>query len=409
MADGQGGAPTDSCSPIELLSRLDQLGERLSCCDLTFAIVAGVSQGFSALQRLLERRTGDRRPLLNRALQGLGTVISGQQIVRLAECADIVREDLIASQFFHADPWESTLFRTKLAGTRFLHAFDDYLAEYGHRAVAESDVMSPRFFEVPGEVLDVVRAHVKGASPMRDIRGRQSEAQEHALDRMRSAFRWRYHEWACARWWHARLSRFLALREANRHHLMYYICRATASSMMGRHFTSDGVLNQPDDIFFLVHDDIKQMVSGDSQNWKAVVASRRAERLRNTTQPALISSWSMDRRYDQRTNPHYRPGLYFMHSQSAPALCLGGFGSFAPRRISETFSEETLWSRLSSIRAWFHCLAWPEDSSQRWEAFFRMGPSSRGNMAFPPWRIFLESHDSYKTANTSPSMPTQDT
>ena len=72
MADGQGGAPTDSCSPIELLSRLDQLGERLSCCDLTFAIVAGVSQGFSALQRLLERRTGgDRRPLLNRALQGL--------------------------------------------------------------------------------------------------------------------------------------------------------------------------------------------------------------------------------------------------------------------------------------------------------------------------------------------------
>ena len=46
------------------------------------------------------------------------------------------------------------------------------------------------------------------------------------------------------------------------------------------------MLNQPEDIFFLTHDDIRQIVSGDSQNWKAVVASRRAERLRNTTQPA---------------------------------------------------------------------------------------------------------------------------
>ena len=288
MADGQGGAQTDSCSPIELLSRLDQLGERLSSCDLTFAIVAGVSQGFSALQRLLERRTGDEwRPLLNGALQGLGTVISARQIVRLAECADIAREDPVASQFFHAEPWESALFRTKLAGTRFLHAFDDYLAEYGHRAVAESDVMSPRFVEVPGEVLDVVRAHLNSPSPMRNIRGRQSEQQEHGLERMRSAFGWRSHEWACARWWHARLSRFLALREANRHHLMYFTSAVRQLLLtMGRHFTSDGVLNQADDIFFLTPDDLRKMVSGDSQNWKSVVGCRRAERLWNTAQPA---------------------------------------------------------------------------------------------------------------------------
>ncbi|MBA2253176.1 MAG: hypothetical protein H0W13_10845, partial [Nitrospirales bacterium] len=287
MVDRQSGAPTDSCPPIELLSRLDQLGERLSSCDLTFAIVAGVSQGFSALRKLLERRTGDDwRPLLNGALQGLGTVISARQIVWLAECADIARGEPVASQFFHAEPWEPAQFRATLAGTRFLHAFDDYLAGYGHRAVAESDVMSPRFCEVPGDVLDVVRAHVQGPSPMKDIRSRQSEARKHALERMRSAFGWRYHEWGCAQWWHARLSRFLALREANRHYLMYFTSAVRQLLLtMGRHFTSDGVLNQPDDIFFLTHDDIRKMVSGDSQNWKSVVTSRRAERLRNTTHP----------------------------------------------------------------------------------------------------------------------------
>lgn len=288
MADGQGGARRDSCSPIELLNRLDQLGERLSSCDLTFAIVAGVSQGFSALQHLLERRTGDdRRPLLNGALQGLGTVISARQIVSLSECADLAREDSVASQFFHAEPWESALFRTKLAGTRFLQAFDDYLAEYGHRAVAESDVMSPRFYEVPGEVLDVVRALIKAPSPISNIRRRQSEAQEHAFARMRSAFGWRYHEWVCAQWWYGRLSRFLALREANRHYLMYFTSAVRQLLLaIGRHFTSEGKLNQPDDIFFLTHDEIRRMVSGEAQDWKSMITSRRDQRAWDTMQPA---------------------------------------------------------------------------------------------------------------------------
>jgi rifampicin phosphotransferase len=288
MADAQRGSPTDVCLPLELLSRLDELGERLSSCDLTFAIVAGVSQGFSALRRLLERRTGGEwRQLLNGALQGLGTVISARQIVWLAECADIAREEPVASEFFRAEPWQPARFRATLAGTRFLHAFDDYLAEYGHRAVAESDVMSPRFFEVPDDVLDVVRAHVKAPSRMRDFRSRQSEAQEQALERLRSAFGWRYHEWVCARWWHMRLSRFLALREANRHALMYVTSAVRQLLLaMGRHFTSVGALNQLEDIFFLTRDEVRRMGLGESQNWKSMVASRRAERLRNATQPA---------------------------------------------------------------------------------------------------------------------------
>jgi hypothetical protein len=55
---------------------------------------------------------------------------------------------------------------------------------------------------------------------------------------------------------------------------------------MGRHYTSVGELNQPDDIFFFTHDDLRKMVSGGGQDWKSVVASRRTERLRNTMQPA---------------------------------------------------------------------------------------------------------------------------
>jgi rifampicin phosphotransferase len=290
MAEDQQGDAMDSLSPLELLSRLDRLGERLSSRDLTFAIVAGVSQGFYALQRLLQRRIGDDwRSLLNAALQGSGTVISARQILWLAECADIAREEPAAAEFFYAEPWKPEQFRDKLAGTRFLHAFDGYLAEYGHRAVAESDVMSPRFSEVPDDVLGVVRGHMIAppSFAMRDIRRRQSDARERALRHMRTAFGWRYHQWACVRWWHARLSRFLALREANRHYLM---CLTSAVRqlllMMGRQFASSGVLNQQDDIFFLTNDEIRTLVSGNAENWISVVESRRAERARDALQEA---------------------------------------------------------------------------------------------------------------------------
>ena len=290
MAENLKDSATDSMSPAELLTRLDQLGERLASHDLTFAIVAGVSQGFHALQRLLQRRVGKNwRPLLNAALQGSGTIISAQQILWLAACADLAREEPVAAAFFYADPWKPEGFRDTLAGTRFLDAFDDYLAEYGHRAVSESDVMSPRFSEVPHDVLSVVRGHVIAPSPLstRETRRRQSGARERAVQRIRAAFGWRYHEWVYVCWWHRRLSRFLALREANRHHLMYFTTAVRQLlRLMGRHFASCRVLNQQEDIFFLTQKEIGALISGKTENWTAVVESRRVERARNAMKAA---------------------------------------------------------------------------------------------------------------------------
>ncbi|HKN86545.1 MAG TPA: PEP/pyruvate-binding domain-containing protein [Nitrospiraceae bacterium] len=290
MAETYKDSAIDCVSPAELLTRLDQLGERLSSHDLTFAIVAGVSQGFYALQRLLERRMGKSwRPLLNAALQGSGTVVSARQILWLAECADIAREEPVAVKFFYAVPWAPEQFRDTLAGTRFLHAFDAYLAEYGHRAVGESDVMSPRFSEVPQYVLSVIRGQVISPPPlsMRELRRRQSSAREQSLQRIRSAFGWRYHEWMYLNWWHGRLSRFLALREANRHHLMHFTAAVRQLLLMlGRQFTSCGVLNRQDDIFFLTNEEIRALVSGKAEHGISLVAARRAEGARNAVQPA---------------------------------------------------------------------------------------------------------------------------
>ena len=86
----------------DIILRLDAIAQWLDEHELTFGIAGGVSQCLQALGGLLPRWLGeDWRALLNGALQGQAAVISAQQIVRLAEVADMVRRDPQAISLVH--------------------------------------------------------------------------------------------------------------------------------------------------------------------------------------------------------------------------------------------------------------------------------------------------------------------
>lgn len=274
--------------PADVLALLDRLNERLREADLTFAIVAGVSQGLYALGLLLPRRLGpDWRPLLNDALQGIGTIISARQILWLAELADKAKQEPAARTFLLAEPWDPASFRSQLAGTNLLRDFESYVAEYGHRAIGESDPMATRFAEMPDYLLGVIRSHVQASpdKPARStdaIRREQDVARTNALERIRRAFGWRWHEWLLFRYTYNRLCRFLALREANRHHLMHFTAAARQGELqLGASFVALGLLQSKEDIFFLTADEIRAAVNGRRSNWKDLVATRQAERAKH--------------------------------------------------------------------------------------------------------------------------------
>ncbi|MGH9578369.1 MAG: hypothetical protein ACRD3R_13095 [Terriglobales bacterium] len=108
-----------TATPAQLLARLDALGQRLQEGDLTLAIVAGVAQGLQALELLLKRWVGvGWRAGLNASLEGLGTVISAQQIFQLRGVAEVARSEPTAMAYFRAKPFEPQSFRLTLAGTR---------------------------------------------------------------------------------------------------------------------------------------------------------------------------------------------------------------------------------------------------------------------------------------------------
>jgi rifampicin phosphotransferase len=281
--------PVRGLTPVELSAWEKELSGHLRTNgDLTFAIFTGVSQGFYVMKVLLERRLGAAwRPLLNQALQGAGTIISANQILQLTELAEAAGSEPVVRDFLLAEPWIPGPFRSALAGTHFLRSFDAYLAEYGHRAVGESDVMSPRFAEIPEYVLGVIRGHlmVTPTKPANEIRRGQESARQEALRCLRAGFGWRVHEWAVCAWWHRRLCRYLELREANRHALMQFIaCARHVAMRVGETLAARGIFQSRDDIFFLTLDEIKAVTSEPTKDWKGFVDTRRSEWKRHATE-----------------------------------------------------------------------------------------------------------------------------
>ena len=281
-----------------IASRLDVIGQWLDEHELTFAIAGGVSQCLQALGRLLPRWLGeDWRALLNGALQGQAAVISAQQIVRLAELADIVRREPPVLAWFTAERWDPLEGRDKFEGTDFLKAFRLYLEDYGHRGVGESDVMSPRFSDKPELLLGVLRTQILGAnrtSPS-DILQRQAAVREAALAEIRVRFGWRLHRWVIFSWWYRRLCRFFALREANRHHLMYYSAAMRSLLLrLGEWLVEQTVLTEREDIFYLTLQERAEVLAGSSNDWKGMVQDRRTERARwaRISVPDTIRDWN---------------------------------------------------------------------------------------------------------------------
>ncbi|MGH8647083.1 MAG: PEP/pyruvate-binding domain-containing protein [Gammaproteobacteria bacterium] len=298
MADEHRADRLRTVSGEDIAVRLDAIAQRLDTRELTFATAGGVSQCLQALSGLLPRWLGENwRALLNGALQGRAAVISAQQIVRLAEVADLVRRDPSVTPLFTAEGWDPVEVRRKLAGTDILRAFNRYLEDYGHRGVGESDVMSPRFADRPELLLAVLRIQIlapTSATPA-DILQRQTMIRERALAEIRAKFGWRFHRWAIFSWWYQRLCRFFALREANRHHLMYYSAAARSLLLrLGEWLVEQGQLSSREDIFYFRIEERAELLAGGSRDWKGVIQARRAERDRyaRVSVPDTIRDWN---------------------------------------------------------------------------------------------------------------------
>jgi rifampicin phosphotransferase len=88
--------------------------------------------------------------------------VSSQQAFDLVELADVARHEPVTAAYFQRNDGAFEHFRTALAGTAFLHAFDEFLARYGHRGRYESDWALPRLREHPEPLLFAIKGQLQG-------------------------------------------------------------------------------------------------------------------------------------------------------------------------------------------------------------------------------------------------------
>lgn len=325
----------------ELGKSLDELGRWLDRREVTFGIAAGVGQCLQTFSLLLPRWLGaDWRSLLNAALQGQGTVISAQQIMRLAELVTCARAEETVTRLLLRESSNGRSYREFLQGTKFLTSFERYLEDFGHRGLGESDVMSPRFADRPEALLGVITIQLRGPDTTSvDIAARQRQARDNALTAIKARCGWRIDRWLMFGWWYRRLCRFFALREANRHHLMYYSTAARNLLLrLGACLVERGIFTAPDDVFFLTMQERADLSSGSTRDWAGIVKSRRAEwdRWSRLEVPDTIRDWESAVRGNQHQTEKASDGM-LRGIPISPGFVTG------PTRLIRTASD---WSKV---------------------------------------------------------------
>ncbi|MCC6140418.1 MAG: hypothetical protein IT389_07360 [Nitrospira sp.] len=276
-------ATVQAMTLTQVRERIQALNEEFLRREMTFGIAGGVAQCLQALGFLLPRWLGeDWRGLLNAALQGQAQAISAQQIVRLAELVEVARREEPVRRLFARADWDGRAVGGALRGTQFHGLFEQYLADYGHRGVGESDIMSPRFADQPELVLDVLRHQITAPtahSPV-EIAARQRSVCEQGCAAIRARCGWL--RWTVFVWWYRRLCRFYALREANRHHVMYYAGALRRLLLhAGALLREQGVVDRAEDIFFIRVEEQLPLLSLEVRDWRALVQSRRQAHARD--------------------------------------------------------------------------------------------------------------------------------
>ena len=146
-----------------------------------FSFLSGAASiAIRGLFEILMEYFAYRTPMIINGLMVGGTadITSADHGYKLVELAEIARQDNDAVQFL-TDPafdpmgWEEQLPER----SPFKQAFREFLKEYGHRAVYELDIISPRWKEDPSYLMDIIRSTIKTAD-LAKLKVKQKEKSE---------------------------------------------------------------------------------------------------------------------------------------------------------------------------------------------------------------------------------------
>jgi pyruvate,water dikinase len=175
-----------------------------------------------------------------------------------------------------------------------------FLERYGGRGLGEIDLGRTRWADDPTHVFEMLAGLVRISDPAvapDAIFARSATAAENAIAEMRKLARS-----ASGGWFRAHLVDFLSYRARNwlgmREYPKFFAVRMLAQIQheilsSGKDYTAAGLLDQPDDLFYLNFDEIRSFARSEARDWHALISQRRESyqrELRRRQIPRLLLS-----------------------------------------------------------------------------------------------------------------------
>jgi phosphohistidine swiveling domain-containing protein len=179
-------------------------------------------------------------------------------------------------------------------------AVGKFLARYGGRGPGEIDLGRQRWNEDPTHVFEVLSSYLQIDQPGQApdvVFARGEGAAQSALDRLCAALRKKRGGWIKerqVRFFAGRMRELMGARESPKFFAvrMFGLLR-TPLLQAGAELVRTGELQQPDDLFYLSFNEIKEFSVQDPRDWQQIIAGRREANLRETMRrqvPRLLLS-----------------------------------------------------------------------------------------------------------------------
>ncbi len=172
----------------ELLAVLDELNSVIESSYPVYMMLTGLAgQPVSLLKKMLVRYFPANRAhsLINGLMAGQDGITSAEQGYKLLALAEIARTDPDARRFLTSQPFEPQSWTGLPDLSPFRKGFADFLDEFGHRAIYESELMNPCWREDPSYLLNSIRNTLDTAG-LAAIRARQKQVSMQAGQEIRA-------------------------------------------------------------------------------------------------------------------------------------------------------------------------------------------------------------------------------
>ncbi|MCZ7383123.1 MAG: PEP-utilizing enzyme [Candidatus Methanoperedens sp.] len=205
---------------------------------------------------------------------------SAQHGYRLMELAQTAQIDDAARRYFMAEHFDPAAFQNEIpAGSQFRIEFEEFLKDYGHRGIYESDLINPRWREDPGYLLENVRAELLSPG-YADFRKAQAEKRKAVEKEIEEKLKWSFR----------RIKISICVKQARKGAEMREMARSvlvkpSESSRLvlqdiGRRLVEKGILNEKTDVYHCALPEIIDILAGhwDGTGLRILVEDRKRMR-----------------------------------------------------------------------------------------------------------------------------------